>query len=642
MNRVFYLLPALLLGIICSCSDHDDIQPETTSLTLNLTAAFGHDVENTRKNAMAFDVEKEDGYVGRIKSVDINVEQTDWKTIFFLRKKGTPSTLYNFEATWSATQGADRYIDMRIVNKPVTINGVSGNLPDGSYELMAVGGGGKLKDGKVSFAYDEDIEKGYVGENNNKIRVPYTSKWTDVTVKNGNIVGSLDMEVQGVLMCINIGNYITQEIPIENLTITTTNISPDGCFDPAVASSGQHPKWTRYEVEGLSGKYHTSFSHHVGQKIPAAPGNNERSSETIYTYFWGMPVEGNETVKTIDKDGVLTSSLRISADDYKVKRFNQNIAEANASNTFSYISARDGFKLVSGTFVRVEMDVLRFKTPLEYVAGYNVSPRPRELCTVNSSFNSGYYDAQLVLANQYAYLPDGYHVPTPDEWYAITTPNPANTFKFEGGSSATQVTKHSEEKIMMQGSKNTYNCDYKIIKYTSTVTVIYGLRFKKSNSTSSTHPGFPTNNKLTAFRYEILKEKATDNPKGWTMKVISRHLGENGENVTLEQISNEDYWNTNNVADRIVELPMCGYCAKSENSNPNPAIIKNGDSIVGISGIYGAIEGLPFSRSLYMSTYDEMGKPLGLSITPATNFTIIGGEAEKELLTIRPFFNSLE
>lgn len=639
MNRVFYLLPALLLGIICSCSDHDDIQPETTSLTLNLTAAFGHDVENTRKNAMAFDVEKEDGYVGRIKSVDINVEQTDWKTIFFLRKKGIPSTLYNFEATWSATQGANRYIDMRIVNKPVTINGVSGNLPDGSYELMAVGGGGKLKDGKVSFAYDEDIEKGYVGENNNKIRVPYTSKWTDVTVKNGNIVGSLDMEVQGVLMCINIGNYITQEIPIENLTITTTNISPDGCFDPAVASSGQHPKWTRYEVDGLSGKYHTSFSHHVGQKISAAPGNNERSSETIYTYFWGMPVEGNETVKTIDKDGVLTSSLRISADDYKVKRFNQNIAEANASNTFSYISARDGFKLVSGTFVRVEMDVLRFKTPLEYVAGYNVSPRPRELCTVNSSFNSGYYSQNAVFTNPALYIPDGYHVPTIDEWYSIFPKQYAEILNFEGGYSGTNGYKsYSAENITINNESNTFSSDY--YRNPQKTDVIYALRFKKTDSSNggSNFPAMKTNNKLTAFKYELVRNKHnTDNPNGITLKITSRFIG-NSELITIQTINNDNYWNNNNLLDKIIELPLCGHCEKEDNSNPNPQIEANGDNADGIPGVININNtSLYFSKGGYLgsSNYSVM------SINLKVGVGVYNG-SEYTLPVIRPFFNSLE
>lgn len=641
MNRVFYLLPALLLGIICSCSDHDDIQPETTSLTLNLTAAFGHDVENTRKNAMAFDVEKEDGYVGRIKSVDINVEQTDWKTIFFLRKKGAPSTLYNFEATWSATQGADRYIDMRIVNKPVTINGVSGNLPDGSYELMAVGGGGKLKDGKVSFAYDEDIEKGYVGENNNKIRVPYTSKWTDVTVKNGNIVGSLDMEVQGVLMCINIGNYVTQEIPIENLTITTTNISPDGCFDPAVASSGQHPKWTRYEVEGLSGKYHTSFTHHVGQKISAAPGNNKRGDQTIYTYFWGMPVECNETVKTIDKDGVLTSSLRISADDYKVKRFNQNIAEANASNTFSYISARDGFKLVSGTFVRVEMDVLRFKTPLEYVAGYNVSPRPRELCTVNSSFNSGYYNTPKVLNNESAYLPDGYYVPTDDEWKSLVSDQYNTILKFDNVPPNSTKTINTTENIILNGEKNAFNSIFYKVNYGGDKVVIYALRFSKINQSygTATAPLMKTNNKLTAFRYEFLNEiPGSDNPNGKTLKITSRFLGEAGGELTVNDIANDAYWSSNTVADRTIELPLCGYCDGI--SDPNPQIISKGDNAQGIAT---SINTLSYYMSRATRSLAGTNPYTVMSITPSVGIGLFSNSGPENLYpVIRPFFNSLE
>jgi hypothetical protein len=638
MNRVFYLLPALLLGIICSCSDHDDIQPETTSLTLNLTAAFGHDVENTRKNAMAFDVEKEDGYVGRIKSVDINVEQTDWKTIFFLRKKGTPSTLYNFEATWSATQGADRYIDMRIVNKPVTINGVSGNLPDGSYELMAVGGGGKLKDGKVSFAYDEDIEKGYVGENNNKIRVPYTSKWTDVTVKNGNIVGSLDMEVQGVLMCINIGNYITQEIPIENLTITTTNISPDGYFDPTKEDDNGYPKWERYKIEGTTDSYHTVFTHRVGQTLPEAPGNNERAGETIYTYFWGMPVEGHEIITTRTNDvGNMTSSLRISADDYKVKRFNQKIDEANASNTFSYISARNGFKLVSGTFVRVEMDVLRFKTPLEYVGGYNVSPRAKELCTVNSSFTSGYYNTPIVLDDYLKFIPDGYRVPSPDDWYAIVTTDPSVTLKFDVANSNTLTT---NENLSLNGEQNNFYCEYFKHKISSEKTIIYALRFKKSSSGSVKWPAMPNNNKLTAFRYELLKESTSDNPKGWTAKITARFLGESGADVKLQDISNSDYWSKGFSGDKIVELPLCGFCDKNDNPNPNPEIDANGDNAENVKGIYGITPGA-FSRAQYLTTKGE-GNYKTLSIVPGVGFSVIPALISTELVVIRPFLNNLE
>ncbi|SFG18524.1 hypothetical protein [Prevotella sp. KH2C16] len=621
MKKVLYLLPLLLFALISSCSNEEELLVQSeqgAALTIDLTGAMNNEAE-TLTRSMGFEVEQKDGKVGNIGSVNIKPADTDWTTHFFLRKKGE-TAIRRFDLGWTPGEKNGRVTSLRIHQKPIAFIGGGATPDDGAYELMAIGGGGTVTgDGKVSFAYDPDIDD-EVGTNGNKIRVPFASKWTDVRISGGMLVGKLDMKVMGTLICIRIGNTMKRNIHVNNITVITTNMTPEGTFDPKATDTDGYAKWERTTIEGTN-DYHTAFPHHVNQDI-AASADGEHSTHTIYTYFWGMPVEGNNVVQN--------KSMRISCDDYKVKRWNVSMEQAKTQKEFSYISAKVGATIRSGKFMRVDMDILRFKTAPEYVGEYNVSPTPKVLATKNSSLTSGYYLPQTSNENPDAVVPEGYHIPTTEEWLAVFSPSTvSHVLTFVDFSERT-----AEERILINSEKNTFHSQYRGKTLPNGNNIVYAIRFQKSNTSSAQYPAMADNSKRAVYRYELCKKTTADNPTGVTLKITARYIGESQE-VTLDQISDESYWNTSNNEDRTVELPACGYATGNINSQ-----LQTGSTPSTALGVIGLTNETGDASKYMTSTLS--GTHYDVIQFQATSGTGPVPQENNQYVVVRPFLNALE
>ncbi len=72
------------------------------------------------------------------------------------------------------------------------------------------------------------------------------------------------------------------------------------------------------------------------------------------------------------------------------------------------------------------------------------------------------------------------------------------------------------------------------------------------------------NSRLTATRYAYI-----DNPNeggGKMLKVTFRYLGVAGASTTIDQIANEEYWQSNNTSDVSFLFPAAGYRASTGSS----------------------------------------------------------------------------
>lgn len=621
LKKTINLLPVLLLVLTGSCSNEEElpVQPKQgAALTIDLTGEMNNGAE-TSTRAMGFEVEPADGKVGDIGSVNIKPDDTDWTTHFFLRKKGE-TAVRQFDLAWTPGEKSGRVTSLKIHQKPITFTDGGATPANGDYELMAIGGGGKVtSDGKVSFAYDQSIDD-EVGPNGNKIRVPFSSKWTDVRISDGMLAGKLDMKVMGTLICIRIGNTMKRNIHVNNITVTTTNMTPEGTFDPKTTGADGYAKWERTTISGTNG-YHTAFPHHVNQDI-AASADGEHSTHTIYTYFWGMPVEGNNVVQN--------KSMRISCDDYKVKRWNVSMAAAKTQKEFSYISAKVGATIRPGKFMRVDMDILRFKTAPEYVGEFNVSPTPKVLATVNSSLTSGYYRPQTANANPTAVVPEGYHIPSQDEWLTLFSPSTvSHVLIFENFNE-----KHANEAILINSEKNTFYAQYRGARLPNGNRVVYAIRFQKSNTGSLQYPAMTDNSKRAVYRYELCNKTAADNPTGVTLKITARYIGEDQE-VTLSQISNESYWAASSNEDRTVELPACGFVYGDINSQLQAG---QSPSSLGVGGLTNDTG----DGSRYMTSTISTGTYYYVIQFQASSGTGPVTQENTQYVVIRPFLNALE
>ncbi|MDN4753759.1 PL29 family lyase N-terminal domain-containing protein [Porphyromonadaceae bacterium W3.11] len=179
------------------------------------------------------------------------------------------------------------------------------------------------------------------------------------------------------------------------------------------------------------------------------------------------------------------------------------------------------------------------KLALEYLTEYNVNKTGTGFIDNHIGKNSGYFtwhEAMKLFAANKNFTVDGigYHLPSFKEWSSII---PKEIMYVE--------TKMPDKLGIVEnvtiGDKNaTYKSDYRFPgNY-----VFYAIRFKNED-----------NEQLSAWRYQF-----TDNPEQSGEKMLQITVRPLGKDVlSLDDISNPDYWATNNDKDIQRMLPAAGY-----------------------------------------------------------------------------------
>lgn len=188
----------------------------------------------------------------------------------------------------------------------------------------------------------------------------------------------------------------------------------------------------------------------------------------------------------------------------------------------------------------------RPKMALEYVAEYNVGKTPGIFTDSHDNDMSGYYnwaDAQNT-------LPEGYHMPTLYEMTAILCYDEFFQFEVPGtfenvieALTIGEVSKTFKQSIKCTGNR-----------------IIYTLKCQPTDQIAE--EGFePATDRsmMAAYRYEMIGD-FTDGKKSKTshLKITARYIGDD-PTVTLDTISDESYWTSNNEQDISRIFPAAGY-----------------------------------------------------------------------------------
>lgn len=187
----------------------------------------------------------------------------------------------------------------------------------------------------------------------------------------------------------------------------------------------------------------------------------------------------------------------------------------------------------------------RPKLAIEYVAEYNVNTNGDGFATSHDNDKSGYFtwnEAKNLFDGSVPEL-QGYHYPTIEELTGIISHAGYITYSPSRPTNYTGI----QEKITVNGNTKTYFADYN----NATPNISYGIKFMNAD-----------NELRCAYRYEPIGLYESANNLTGHFKVTVRYLGPNFTG-SINDISNENYWDTNNQEDIVRIFPAVGFIDQS-------------------------------------------------------------------------------
>lgn len=304
--------------------------------------------------------------------------------------------------------------------------------------------------------------------------------------------------------------------------------------------------------------------------------------------YWEVSMDEGKTWKTIlDEDG---NPVQAVGSDATV---DLTITEDEDSITIVY----DGktFVIPKNGTTPDPKPIDRPFLSIDYVPEYNVAQDGKSFASSNASDASGYFnwdDAMALFARDKYFTIDGheYHLPSFEEWIGIIPEwNAGKNISF---SSPAEVFDFQEMISIAGAPVAEYKSDYKSLGDN----ISYGLRFKDAS-----------NNYLSAWRYALVKNST----EGLRLEITVRYLGPEQNTITIDNISNPEWWNSNKSEDIFRALPCSG-------------IQRNGTSVTGLNE-YGdywlskeANESTAWNMYIYsggaFSGYSYSGKNFGFTI----------------------------
>lgn len=626
MKKIYGLLGGalLLLTLMVSCQKQDDAVPTPTPqevvapVELDLSGSFDE------LKAMAFDAT----------DVADQIQLSpagDWQTHCFLRKEGDNTFVGVATIDFNATLGSDNKIYLKIKNKSVSVRGIpTGKTPKKgeTWYIMGIAGGGELIGGtKVSFAYKAALDQNLPA---NKIRVPLASSWTKVKVLDNDwLEGKLSFKPQGVLLRVRILNRLSSAVNPESFSLTSSVASREGYFDMSPGSSvseGATPKWTFAEQPSTLDPYYAEIP--VNQTLASSP--SPRNEFAAYRLVWVM------------RDPMATGGeTKVSSLKFKLNRYGDALPPATGVERPPFSVKLKTDRMTNGKTHRINVELLRYKTPTEYVAPRNVGLVARTFAIDNSVSTSGYY--ALPISNIENVIPRGYHLPNQNEWQALFSPT-FQHIKLDDSPSINETPQTMDENVELNREKNTFSSSY-VSKRIGRKIVTYAVRFMPTTREIAGFPAYSKKDKIAVFKYEILDDaqmSATDRVNnhgiGKQLRVTSRFIG---QDININTVANESFWQTASSEQVSVVFPLCGYVDMNTppSIQPNDASFGTKRTKEQMRAIATAWEILP--QGYYWSVSQTDGPYIQRMDTKHTNPYTIAQNA-RDLYVIRPFTGSLD
>lgn len=257
-----------------------------------------------------------------------------------------------------------------------------------------------------------------------------------------------------------------------------------------------------------------------------------------------------------------------------------SLAQSEADQTKMVVHMKDGQET---TFMVSDIDHVRFETvennapstlPIEYMADHYINKEGTGFSTsydndAQGLFNwyvaNGVEDIQYNKNGKNLFAQDflnDYHMPSLEEMRGVFPDrNDGYNITFTGN----EESLNCQEEIEYGGVKKTFTADYRSFENEATG---YGLRFKPAKNGSDEFPNETTYSLLQAFRYKVVGDLVVGN-NGSRLEIRVRYLGSANKDMTLDDISSDEFWNKNSEKDIVRYIPMSGvYVVTDENGDP--------------------------------------------------------------------------
>lgn len=290
---------------------------------------------------------------------------------------------------------------------------------------------------------------------------------------------------------------------------------------------------------------------------------------------------------TEKRSTIKESSSELEERNYSL-RFKANSGSTPRTSVLMVTDAKKhtlSIKLIQVTGTKVTPQPARVLA-LSYMAHYNVGKTPGTWATNNHTNTSGYFDYNSAKT----VAPEGFHTPTAKELSAVFSSREAIFL-----SSAIPYNVINDLEEVTIGNKS-----YAVFSsYHSKNGVSYAIKNMpipqaiSSLADKTTLEPLRNYSYLAAYRYTMVKDYYSKQDSS-LVHVKAIYLGEKYQNITLEEISNEQFWNNPQGEYEERWLPACGLL-----TTPNDTIPTDKD----IRAAYWSTStfGVSYARYLYFS-----------------------------------------
>lgn len=427
---------------------------------------------------------------------------------------------------------------------------------DETWQLAAITGGGTLDQKTMQVNFDDDRK----GLKANQIKKALFSKWSAVSIPADNsVVGSVAFEPLGVTLQVKIvsDEQTVGNDYLHNYELANNMISPNGYFDFSQESrlfnGGEQPAWvSKQDGKGYTFKYD-----------PKTQDISPADHEDIFL-VWGMPMKRSSSIGflTINNPNKDLAVAKTNTDDGQtVENPVQDIYLVEEQDFFKDLSMpqRSGQTLfLNRTLTRMGGAVMaNYPIPLARFSDYNVALDNRAFAVSHLTPYQGHFtfdDAQTK-------APDGYHVPTIEEFTAAFPYNFNSDFlgredkltweNLREKSPREEIARLGNGKSQ-EGIDNDYIQQKFFASYYYKDGVVYGTRFVGYADSQD-----PWNNVFRcAYKYEFVNVGKSDNA---FIKVTARYLGPSKTSIlSANRLSSSEYWAIPVSSDVVRIFPLSG------------------------------------------------------------------------------------
>lgn len=550
MNLKFNFLGlcALLIGCLVSCDkaadDVDVTRPETIA-TQEIEFALESDLQMDEEQArIVYDIGINTGYINSIWSAQ------DMLARFAVRRgnNGTPVVQeVDVVLKWEkgGTTKKHKYsfrgkLTVPAGTEPLQIAGLLMGEKDGEAYLTEVSKGvfRTVEGAETAVPYPTNRTRQV------NLKIPHIAKWSPMTFDSaaGLYKSTMTFKPSGTLIRMRVLNDTDNPV-----TISTARILSD-----AYVSQWQYSfdRLTGNDLmEGHSINTYSKINWYpFNTTVGAAQVNNDRisPSTTPWKFIWVMPKSAN---------GPFDTSVVLYDDKNKeIPVFSSTVKPALGYVALNLRLRKTGFAS--------ESCFPNGKIPLMYMAEYNLS-RPKVFASSHSVAEAdNYYIGPNTVPQTSTYVPDGYHLPSREEWLSVFPGNsdaPGYAPSHESvAHNSVQYLYDVPETIQVGGKKIEGYSDYNNMSiyggYAGLST--YALRFK-----GKLENGKRDNCNLVAYRYRYLSKgrwaNGTYESYNKYLEITCRYLG-NSFKGDINTISNDEFWNANKEHDVVRHLPFSG------------------------------------------------------------------------------------